>query len=111
MDLAFHVPINSVSFGQVSIALLREAYRRGHEPFIFHIQEKSDLSAQNPDPQFFEWVQRCSDKAFSEYDRDIPIIKLWHLNSSLESYSKKQILITFYELDQPTPFEINIARI
>lgn len=109
MDLAFHLPINSVSFGQVSVALLREAYRRGHEPFIFHIQENLDLSAQKPDPQFFEWIQKCSSKSLEKYKRDIPIIKLWHLNSSLDSYSKNQILITFYELDQPTSIESNIV--
>lgn len=110
MELAFHVPINSVSFGQVSVALLREAYRRGYEPFLFHIQEKLDLSAQPHDPQFVQWIQSCSSKAMTKYDRDLPIIKLWHLNSSLESYGKNQVLITFYELDEPTPTEVNIAR-
>ncbi len=110
MELAFHLPINSVSFGQVSVALLREAYRKGREPFLFHIQDKPDLSAQEADPKFFEWIQHCSEKTINNYSRDIPIVKLWHLNSSLESYSKNQALITFYELDQPTATEINIAR-
>jgi len=29
MSFAFHLPVNSVSFGQVSTALLREAFQRG----------------------------------------------------------------------------------
>ena len=110
MELAFHLPINSVSFGQVSVALLREAYRRGYEPFLFHIQENFDLSAQKDDPQFLEWLKSCSSKTLEKYDRDIPVIKLWHMNSSLESYGKNQILITFYELDSPTPVECNIVN-
>ena len=50
----------------------------------------------------------CSEKALHSHNRDNPIFKLWHLNGSLESLSKDQLLFTFYELDQPTKQEINI---
>ena len=50
-------------------------------------------------------------KSFEEYSRETPIFKLWHLNhESLTSYGKDQTLFTFYELDHPTSYEINIAR-
>lgn len=44
------------------------------------------------------------------YSRDIPVFRLWHLNGSLESYSNNQTLLTFYELDNPTKFELCAAR-
>ncbi len=36
--------------------------------------------------------------------------KLWNINGSLSSYSKEQVLLTFYELDSPTNSEINIIK-
>ena len=52
MDYAFHVPINSLSFGQVSIALLRESYKSGHQPNIFLIGQGADLSSQPENKDF-----------------------------------------------------------
>ena len=109
MELAFHLPINSVSFGQASLAILREAFRRKLEPYIFPVGEV-DLSAQKDDKDFNAWLKICLEKAVKSHDRKTPIFKLWHLNGSLESYSEKQVLLTYYELDSPTPYELNIAK-
>ena len=35
---------------------------------------------------------------------------MWHFNGSLESYSNKQVLLSFYEVDSPTATEINIIK-
>jgi len=109
MQPAFHLPINSVSFGQLSVAILREAFRRGLEPCIFPVGDV-DPSSQKGDADFDKWLRICLEKAVKEHNRKTPIFKLWHLNGSLESYSERQVLLSYYELDSPTPYELNIAK-
>ena len=99
MEFALNVPINSVSFGQVSTALLREAYKRNLEPSIFPVGGAVDLSSQPEDADFFKWIKNLVGKSIKEFNKNTPVIKLWHLNGGMESFGKKQILITFYELD------------
>ena len=109
-EFALHLPLNGVSFGQVSTALLREFHQRGVQPFLFTVGQ-SDLSSQETTTDFNKWIESGIKKSFESYTRDIPIFKLWHLNhESLTSYSKEQSLFTFYELDYPTSIEVNIAN-
>jgi len=109
MNLSLNLPLNSVSFGQVSTALLREVYSRGMEPCLFPIGNV-DITCQPDDKDFSDWIDTCVKKANSHHDRKTPTLKLWHINGSLESYSEKQMLYTFYELDQPTAIETNILK-
>ena len=109
-EFALHLPLNGVSFGQVSTALLREFHQRGVQPCLFTIGQ-SDLNAQEIPKEFNEWIQEGIKKSFEGYSRDVPIFKLWHLNhESLTSYARQQTLFTFYELDYPTSIEVNIAN-
>lgn len=111
LDFAFHAPLGSVSFGQVSYAILRELYQRELEPCIFPINEQIDHSAQtNINKDFLSWIESCRKKALFHHNRKNPTFKLWHFVESLQSYSEKQALLTFYELDQPTDFEVNVAK-
>ena len=110
MSYALNVPVNTVSFGQVSTCILRELHSRGAEPSIFPIGGSVDLSSQEVESAFVDWVKSGADKGLRSHSRGSPTFKLWHLNGSLESFSKKQVLLTFYELDQPTPIEINVAK-
>lgn len=113
--LALHLPVNGVSFGQVSTVLLRTLWEREkegklpYELYLFPIGG-FDLSSQVVPQEFVNWIQSKINKAFESYTRDIPLFKLWHLNGSLESYSAKPTLFTFYELDNPTKVELNVAR-
>jgi len=109
-NLALHLPVNAVSFGQVSVGILREFYRRKLEPCLFLIGNQADLTVYNADQDFSNWIQACVQKSQKDHKRSNPVFKLWHINGSLESYSEKQILLTFYELDSPTQEEINILR-
>jgi len=109
-NVALHLPVNAVSVGQVSVGILREFYRRKLEPCLFLIGSQADLSVHSVDKDFSEWIQNCSSKALKDHKRSNPIFKLWHINGSLESFSDKQILLTFYELDSPTAEEINILK-
>ena len=62
-DLALHLPLNGVSFGQVSTALLREFHQRGVQPFLFTIGQ-ADLSSQDTTPDFNKWIESGIKKAF-----------------------------------------------
>jgi len=109
-NLALHLPVNAVSFGQVSVGILREFYRRKLEPCLFLIGSQADLGVHNISSDFKEWIQNCVNKSIKDHKRSDPTFKLWHINGSLESYSDKQILLTFYELDSPTPEEVNTLK-
>jgi hypothetical protein len=98
-----------LSFGQCSVAILREIHALGLQPALFPIGN-IDLSAQKVSKEFEFWLNTCLGKALSTHKRSTPIIKLWHLNGSLESFSDRQILLSFYELNNPTKEEINIVR-
>jgi hypothetical protein len=107
--LAFNLPLNSTSLGQVSLCILRELYKKNLDINLFPIGGV-DLSSQDQDQKFFEWVQKSISTAQKEHSRKDPIFKLWHLMGSLESFSDKQILLTFYEVDSPTSTELNIIK-
>ena len=51
MRIIFEAPINSLSFGNVAINLLREMWKRNMEVGLFPIG-KADASAHNLEPEF-----------------------------------------------------------
>lgn len=110
MSFALNVPINSVSFGQVSTTWLRKLNERQVSLPIFPIGGQLDLSTQQVDASFQSWVASCVNSASATHSRDNTAIKLWHLEGSMESVSKNQVLFSFYELDEPTKNEINIGK-
>jgi hypothetical protein len=107
--LAFNLPLNSTSLGQVSLGILRELFNRRLEINLFPIGG-IDLSTQKQDPEFLSWIQSSILSSLSTHSKKTPIFKLWHLNGSLESFSEKQVLLSFYEVDSPTAVEINIVK-
>lgn len=107
-NFALNIPINSLSFGNCSLAICRELFKRGLEPSIFPIGQPDVSTQTNLSQEFGNWLNRCINKALKTHKRNISTVKLWHLNGSLESFSNKQILLTFLETDQITPEEKNI---
>lgn len=108
-NLAFNLPLNPTSFGQMSFGILKELFNRGEKILLFPIGNV-DISTQNENPNFFNWIHESIQNATKLHSRKNPIFKLWHLNGSLESYSDNQILLTFYEVDSPTLTELNIIK-
>ncbi len=109
-NITLNFPINQVSFGNVSIGIIRELFDRNILPNIFPIGP-ADVSAQNPDEKFNQILSNCINFAQTKHDRSLTSLKLWHINGALESYSRKDSrLITFFELDSLTPTEINILK-
>lgn len=109
-DFAIDAPINAVSFGQCTVAILRELKQRGLHPNVFPMHGV-DLSTQKPDEEFNKWLASCVNKAQGDHCRKKTSFRLWHINGSLQSYSDSDSrLITFHELDGLTPMEINVLR-
>ena len=109
-DFAFNLPINQVSFGQVSYGLLKETFNRSINPCVFPIGEVNLSTQKEPSKEFQEWLEFCINKANRSHSRDTPTVRLWHIFDSLQSYSKEQTLLTFYELDSPTEQEVNVLN-
>jgi hypothetical protein len=110
-DWAFDCPLNNLSFGQVSVAILRECYKRGLTPNIFPLQGQVDIGSQTPDEKFNQWLGHCIAKAQKEHGRCHTAYKLWHIQGSLQTYSDTDSrLITFYECNDLQPAEVNILR-
>lgn len=110
-DFGWECPLNNLSFGQTSVAILREMYKRGLHPAVFPMGGNVDISAQKHDEGFNQWLSRCINEAQKLHCRRKTSIKLWHIQNSLQSYSETDArLITFHELDQLTPTEVNILR-
>ena len=107
--LAFNLPLNSTSLGQVSFSILREVFKRKLDIHLFPIGGV-DISSQSQDQDFLSWLQNAILTSVKEHNKNTPIFKLWHFNGSLESYSNKQVLLSFYEVDSPTATEINIIK-
>jgi len=107
--LSFNLPLNSTSLGQVSFSILRELYKRKLQINLFPIGGV-DISTQIQDNEFVSWIQQSISSSLKEHKKTTPVFKLWHLNGSLESFSNKQVLLSFYEVDSPTSTEINIAK-
>jgi len=110
-DMILDLPINNLSFGNVSIAILREFYKRGLSPNVMPMNGQVDLGAQVPDEGFAKWLHQCIGKAQKEASRSAPSVRLWHINGSLPSFSNQgNDLIVFHELDSLTSTEINVLK-
>lgn len=109
-NITFNFAINNLSFGQTSIAILREAYKANLDCCIFPIGGQVDLSTQVPDENFNKWLAQTINDSPKKHSRDNRVFKLWHLNGSLESYGKEQELITFMESDSCSNTELNVLK-
>lgn len=108
-DFGLDLALNNLSFGQVSVAILRECYKRGLHPNLFPLQGQVDISAQKPDDGFNKWLGNCIGKAQKDHSRKHTAVKLWHMQGALQSYSDVDSrLLTFHELDSITPTEKNV---
>ena len=108
-ELIVKCPINSVSFGNVSLNLMREFFNKGIRIGHFPIGNPDASVYDKLTPAMKEWLQECLNNRFKMLDREIPTLQLWHLNGSENRITPKQYLITFYELNSPTLVEKKLA--
>jgi hypothetical protein len=116
---AAHLPINNVSFGQTATLFLRtyldniQEYSQINDLSSLFLIGQPDLSSQSAEfsKEVGPVIESLAAQGMENHRKaDVPCFKLWHLNGSLESFSDKTTLLTFYELDAPTKAEINIAK-
>ena len=116
MKLNFNLPLNSTSFGQTSVMILRTLFdeiksnKYNDNDFSVSPIGQTDLRTQDLPQDFVLWLNHKIQLFTENHDRRTPTFKLWHLNGALDSVSEKQILLSFYELDEPTRSEINAVK-
>lgn len=99
----FSAPINSLSFGNVSINMLKALHHKGVDVAFFPIGEKLDFSAYDQiDQDFKKWIIASSSDRFKNISADTPSLRMWHLNGSESGIGRRNFLYTFYECDNPT---------
>lgn len=110
MQFSFQAPLNNLSLGQVSFNLLYQFYKKGLSPAIFKASDHPvDHSAYDYEEDFLRWVQANLQQAVASHSREIPTLRVWHINDSWRNYSDRQILLTFHETDTLTEIEKKIA--
>lgn len=111
-NVALKVPLNSLSFGNVSLNFLRVLHGLDRMVSIFPIGESGDLSAFDKlSEDFKSWLQVNVDSRHKTISKDSPTIQMWHINGSENRITPNQTLYTFYELDEPTEVEINLVKL
>ena len=112
MKLLVNAPINALSFGNVSVNILRELYKKNIDLIFFPIGEKVELSAYDKvDQDFIKYLQERTNNRFEKIDKNIPSLKLWHVFGSESRYTKNQSLFTFHEVSEVTPIENNLLNL
>jgi len=108
-NIIYKGPLNSLSFGNVSYNLLKAMYKEGMDVSIFP-SGNIDVSAFGKVEEGFKsWMEQGINDRFSSMKSSDTTLQMWHLNGSENRVSSKQILYTFYELDNPTESERNLA--
>ena len=109
--LNFEAPINSLSLGNVAVNFLRELRLKDLDLSFFPIGENGDFSAYDKTQEDFkEWVSSVAAQRLTKLDKEVPTLKVWHINGSEKTLGQNQHLYTFYEVDSPTKEEINIVK-
>lgn len=111
-SFALSAPVNSLSLGTVTVALMRELFKR-NEPFVWFPMHgvAPDLSSQVPDQMFEQKLHAAMMGAHQRYNRKAHCLRHWHIQQSIESHSiHGNHLLTYMELDQLTPTEVNVLK-
>ena len=109
MQLLIETPINSLSFGNVSMNILKEMYKKNIDVAIFPIGNL-DAKAFDIQEDFGKWIQSSIDKRWNFISKKVPTFKLWHLNGGENRKTPNQNLLTFYECSEPTDVEIAVCQ-
>ena len=112
MRLLINAPINGLSFGNVSVNILRELFKKNIDLVFFPIGDKAEMDAYDKiDPDFVKYLQAATNDRYSKISKNIPSLKLWHIFGSETRYSKNQSLFTFHEVSEVTNLEKNLLKL
>ena len=108
-SLIVEAPINSLSFGNVSVNILREFHKLNLNIGLFPIGNV-DLSTFEVSEDFKQYLQKAIDNRYLLLSQKSPSLKLWHFSGGDDRKSHCQNLFTFYECSDPTDIEVSIAK-
>jgi len=108
MKVLLEAPLNNLSFGNVSINILKELYKKNIEIGLFPMGDVS-VDAFSLDENLKKYIEDAVNDRFKFLSEDIPSLKLWHINGADNRKNKNQFLYTFYECNQPTEIESAIV--
>jgi len=112
MRLLVNAPINALSFGNVSVNILRELHKKDIDLVFFPIGDKAELEAYDKiNLSFVKYLQSATNNRYEKINKDIPTLKLWHIFGSETRYSKNQSLFTFHEVSEVTSIEKNLLNL
>ena len=112
MKLLVNAPINALSFGNVSVNILREIQKKNIDLIFFPIGDKAELDVYDKiDNEFVKYLQNATNTRYEKIDKNIPALKLWHIFGSETRYAKNQSLFTFHEVSELTAVEKNLLRL
>jgi glycosyltransferase involved in cell wall biosynthesis len=116
MNIVFEAPLNQVSFGNVAYNILKEFYKLQQTDSSIKLSyfpiSNVDVSAfDKKDVDFQEWLKYSIENRYKNLSKDAISLKLWHINGAEKRLTRKQVLFSFYELDQPTPVEQSIVNL
>lgn len=110
MDLLLNTPINSVSFGQVSVSLLSEAFLSNDNVSLFPVGDRVELGAFNHSEELPNFLQKCVEGRFQPFVKEATSLKLWHIMGSEHKIGRKQVLFTFHETNKLTGLEATLLN-
>lgn len=108
-SLIVEAPLNPLSFGNVSINILKEFHRLNFDIGLFPIGNV-DISSFKISQDFKDYLQKAIDNRYLPLSQKAPSLKLWHLNGGEDRKSFSQNLFTFYECSEPTEMEVAIVK-
>ena len=109
--LNFEGPINSLSLGNVSLNFLRELWKLETDTVVFPVGDQADFSAYDKiDNDFKNWIITSAFSRLKRLDKNVPSLKVWHINGAEKRIGQNQYLYSFYEVDSPTEEEIAIVK-
>lgn len=112
MKLIVNAPINGLSFGNVSVNILRALHKKNIEVIFFPIGDKAELDAFDKiDVSFVKFLQDSTNSRYEKIDKELPCLKLWHIFGSETRYTKNQSLFTFHEVSDVTKIEKNLLNL
>ena len=108
MKVLVEAALNNLSFGNVSVNILKQLYKKNIEIGLFPISD-INIDAFSLDQDFKKYIEDAVNNRFKFLSEDIPSLKLWHINGADNRKNKNQFLYTFYECNQPTEIETAIV--
>jgi hypothetical protein len=111
MKLLVNAPINALSFGNVSVNILRDLYKKNFELSLFPVGDSAAMETYDKaDPNFLQYLQYSANTRYEKLDKNMPSLKIWHIHGSEIRYTKNQSLLTFHEVSEVTPFEKSLLK-